>query len=259
MIESNASQGIFFLIVILGISIAFFITGIRARNTKRLIEGTPTSKIRSIAMGPVEIYGEVEVNTKSCLNSPFTNIDCVYYKFSIEEYKSRGKNSYWDIIDKGENKVPFYIKDDTGKVLIDLEDAELEIPAKNIYNSSFGVDPPKCVLDFLNKNNIAFEGFFGANKKMRFTEYYMKDKDKLYVFGNAQARDPTLSGSIDFSKQENKIIIKNKDNTFFYISDKPEKEILKKFKWLAIGGVYGGSAGIIICCFFIFASFGWIL
>ena len=44
---------------------------------KRLIENIPTSKIRSIAMGLVEIYGEVVPTQEKILKSPFTNKDCV--------------------------------------------------------------------------------------------------------------------------------------------------------------------------------------
>ncbi|MDD5086676.1 MAG: hypothetical protein PHV16_02895, partial [Candidatus Nanoarchaeia archaeon] len=54
-----------------------FWEGIKTLKHKRLIENIPTSKIRSLAMGLVEIYGEVVPAYKEVLKSPFSNKDCV--------------------------------------------------------------------------------------------------------------------------------------------------------------------------------------
>ena len=38
------------------------------------------------------------------------------------------------------------------------------------------------------------------------------------------------------------MIQKGKNDNIFYISDKSEKNILRKLKWKVIGGVFGGGA-----------------
>ena len=50
-----------------------------------LINNTPTSKIRSVAMGLVEIKGSVVA--KDTLKTPFSNQDCIYYEYEVREYR----------------------------------------------------------------------------------------------------------------------------------------------------------------------------
>ncbi|MGH7742142.1 MAG: hypothetical protein ACRENS_08975, partial [Candidatus Eiseniibacteriota bacterium] len=49
--------------------LVMFVRGFRAWNERRLIENTPTARIRSMAMGLVEIEGVVE--PRSVLAAPF--------------------------------------------------------------------------------------------------------------------------------------------------------------------------------------------
>lgn len=244
--------------------IYFFIKGFAWLKQKKLIEDTPTSKIRSIAMGVVEIYGKV-LPLKT-LKSPFSDKECAYYRYTIEEYKSRGKSSSWVTLKKEDKMVPFYIKDETGKVLIEPAAAEIDIPYDNQYDSGVGRDPPDNVAKFLKANGMDFENFFGFNKKMRYTEYMIEPSDKLYVFGTATTKDSLKiayeSGS--FGKTETGLnnedsIMIYKGKNIYYISDKPEKDILTSFKWKVIGGLFGGAALIIICLSVIFLELGLLL
>ena len=124
--------GIIFGITMLGIGFYYL-------KLKILVENTPTSKIRSIAMGLVEIFGSV-VPIK-LLKSPFTNKECIGYKYTIEEYKSSGKENSWQIIKQGDSRNNFYLKDDTGNVLVNPIGAQLDIPRSYFFDSGFGKDP----------------------------------------------------------------------------------------------------------------------
>ena len=192
--------------------------GITLFKTKRLIEDTPTSKIRSLAMGLVEIYGQAIPSQNKTLTSPFTQKECVYYQYKIEEYHSSGKSSKWQTIRQEEQKILFQLQDDTGTIQINPENAQIEIPNDFEKTSGIGRDPPQNVQQFLKRNNLNHETFFGFNKKMRYTESYIAPKDKLYIMGTA-----TL--------ENNKPIIKKETSNIYYISDKTEKEILKSFLW----------------------------
>ena len=105
---------IFPFIFLIAAGIILLIWGLISFKMKRLIENTPTSKIRSIAMGLVEIYGEVQPLKDNILKSPFSNNDCVYYKYNVKELRQTGKSSHWVTIKKGEEKKLFYLKDETG-------------------------------------------------------------------------------------------------------------------------------------------------
>jgi hypothetical protein len=81
-------------VLLVFIGLAVFIIGFIFFRKKRLIENIPTSKIRSIAMGLVEIFGQVIPIKERIFKSPFTEKQCVYYQFTIEEYQSSVKNSH---------------------------------------------------------------------------------------------------------------------------------------------------------------------
>jgi hypothetical protein len=222
--------------------IAFYIGFIRLKQ-KRQIENTPTSKIRSLAIGMVEIFGEA-TSISLPFKSPLTKKSCVYYKIVVEEYKSQGKSSRWVTLRQDECKESFYVNDDTGKVVVDPKNCELELPKDFSFESGFGKDPSKEIQKYLLDNNLKFENFFGANKKMRFTEYRIGTGDKVYVMGTAV---PKPSGEYSGRNEENLMITKGGKNDFYYISDRPEKEVLKSFGWKIFFGIYGGGALILTC------------
>ena len=197
---------------------------------KHLVDNIPTSKIRSIAMGLVEICGVVVPFSKmNVLKSPFTKKDCVYYKYTIEEYQSHGKNSSWVTIKKGIDCMKFYLKDETGRVIIDPRGADVRISLDNEFNSSLGKDPPELVKQFLEKSDVDFEGLiFKINKTMRYREYFIKPDDKLYIMGTA-GDNPSVDDASVSEGVKDIMIKKGKHEKFFLISDKPEKKVSLDF------------------------------
>lgn len=230
--------------------IALFFFGFRWFRQKRLIENTPTSKVRSIAMGFVELFGSAIV-FKEVLKSPFTGKDCVYYFYEIQELRSSGKHSRWVTVAKGSEGRQFFLKDDTGKVLVDPANAKVDIPADNEFGSSWGKDPPKQAIEFMRSKHLSFESLFGINKSMRFTEKFIEPGDKLFILGTAGG-NPFLKPGVGTKNEEHIMIAKG--NNVYYIADKPETEVLKKFKWKSIGGIFGGAALSIVCLIVIFIS-----
>jgi hypothetical protein len=224
---------IIFGVVLVLIGLVFFFIGSIFFRKKRLIENIPTAKIRSIAMGLIEISGQVIPIKERISKSPFTNRECVYYKFSIEEYRSSGKNSNWVTIKNGEKRNLFYLKDDTGSVLVDPTSATIEARRDFEYQSGLGKDPPEQVIRFLAANNLAHEGFFGLNKTMRYRETIIIPDDTLYIMGTA--------GENPFNKEaianhvDSIMIQKGKYEKQYYISDKSEKQILKNLTILIYG------------------------
>ncbi len=95
------------------IAIVTFWSAFYFLRMKRQIENTPTSKIRSVAMGMVEIKGEAV--RKYALLSPMSHTPCVFYR--LTKYQRRGRDYQWRITSvSSSNNVPFYIEDETGRV-----------------------------------------------------------------------------------------------------------------------------------------------
>ena len=231
--------------------IALFFLGFRWLRQKRLIENTPTSKVRSIAMGMVELFGSVLPAEKKILKSPFTAKDCVYYSYRIEELRSNGKHTYWATIKKGDEKVHFFLKDNTGAVLVDPEKAKVDVPVSFRYESRWGKDPPKEVIDFLQKTGIRFESLFGINKTMRFTEMMIPLKQEIYILGTAGDNPFVEEGTANKNEQD---IMIQKGRDIYLISTKREKDLVKGLGLRAMLGIFGGAALSIICLIIIFIN-----
>ncbi len=215
----------------------FFWRGFYWLKQKSAIEDTPTSKIRSLAMGLAEIYGKV-IPASKVFKSPFTGKDCVYYTYTIEEYRQSGKNSRWVIVDSGKETAHFFVADNTGKVLVDPKGAEIDIPLDFEFQSRFWKDPSPTIKKFLKSRRKSFEGFFGLNKNMRYRERFIAPGDKLFVLGTANDNPFVEEAS---GKENQSDIMMEKGKSTYYISDRHETELLSQLRWKVLGGLFGGS------------------
>lgn len=222
-----------------------FFKGLKAMKRKRLIEDIPTSNVRSIAMGLVEVFGKVVPAPGKILKSPFSGTECVYYKYHIEEYVKTKRGGYWSTVKWGENSTHFYLEDKTAAVLVDPKGAEIDIPLDNTFYSDVGQDPPQMIKDFLKANNLSFEGFLGINKKMRYLEYLIVPGDELYIMGTAGDNPFVEEGWAKNSYED--IMIQKGEKEIYYISDKSEKQILSTLNFIAMFGIYGGIALVVGC------------
>lgn len=187
-------RAVIYQIVFAIVGIGFFFDGFRIWRRKRLIENIPTSKIRSMAMGLVELYGEAEPYF-ILIKAPLTGEDCVFYKYLVERYETKGKNSEWvTVVNNASYHNPFYLNDDTGKVLINLQHVELHMdePDFTFETGPCGQEYPQPLLSFLTQNSIRYKSFFGRYR-MRFKEWRIHRKDKIYVLGSAQKNENLAS------------------------------------------------------------------
>lgn len=98
-----------------GIAGLMFWGGFHFVRLKRQIENTPTSRVRSIAMGMVEVKGQAL--RQYALISPMSHTPCVYYRLTKSR---RGKNNQWQVVSvKSSDNVPFLLEDETGRVEVD--------------------------------------------------------------------------------------------------------------------------------------------
>jgi hypothetical protein len=243
---------ILYSVIGLAFGIFTFYKGLMKFKKKKLIEDIPTSAVRSIAMGLVEIFGQVVPSKGSIIVSPLTNKDCVYYTYEIEEYIRSGKRSRWVTVKKGSEGVHFFLKDKTGLVLVEPNGAEIEIKNDFFFESRIGRDPPQIVKDFMKKSKMSFEGLFGTNKTMRFTECVICPGDNVYILGDA-ADNPYVQEATAKSNVDDIMICKGDDA--FYISDESEKELLSELGRDVYLSLAGGLGLSIVCLFIIMYYF----
>ena len=171
-----------------GYGIWAFFHGFNRLRRLRLIENLPTSTVRGLAMGLVELEGVVRPT--AVLRSPLTDTECAMYQFKVEEYRRSGKSGRWVTIAQGNSFFcPFYLEDATGKIKVYPAGAEIVWEPAYRFKSGLFKDPtPGNLIRFMEKHNINNHGWIGE-KSMRFTEWYMRDGFPVYALGTAQRED----------------------------------------------------------------------
>ncbi len=224
--------------------IAFF-RGFTIRKKKKLIENIPTSTIRGMAMGLVEIQG-VAHPFKENLQSPFSKAACVFYHYKIEEHQGSGRSSRWVTIKEYASPDWFYLQDGTGEVLVNPAGAEFFLRPDRNYRmgSLMGGTEAQVFEEGLIYLGISPQGFLGFSRELRCTETYIAPGDEVYVMGTA-SKNPM----VQFSEKGSENLCIRKEDGFFCISDKSEKELLNDMDWKMILFLYGGPVLTVACLF----------
>lgn len=225
-------------IVGIGVGLLMFGRSFRLLKRKRLIENTPTSKIRSLAMGLVEISGEV-VSGAAPLASPITAASCVYWAFTIEEYRRSGKSRRWVTVKQAAEGQPFRVRDDTGEVLVDPAGAEVEIPADLSCQSGSGAGILPEAAAFMEQQGIGLRSFLGISKQLRVTERYLAPQDRVFILGTAGDNPQVAEATAATGVQD--IMIQRGAGNIFYIADRSEKECLTAHGRSLFLQVFGGA------------------
>jgi hypothetical protein len=82
---------------------------------KRRIEDTPTSRIRSLAMGLIEVHGRTL--RRYALVTPMTQSACAWYR--LRKYRRDSRNRWSLVSDLDSGHVPFLLDDGSGQVVVD--------------------------------------------------------------------------------------------------------------------------------------------
>ena len=158
----------------------------------------------------------------------------------------RGKRRTWVTRHRLKKSVTFLLSDDTGSVLIDSNKADMT----NIKRDSeietatlFSEELPPHIIEYCDKYNVKYEGWFGFKKKLRCRTTYIEPGDQLYIIGSAR---PLNEEEINFSKDATAAIDRS-DGEYFLISDKSEKELTDAHggqSWLVPGSIMLSAFGL---------------
>ncbi|RLB63753.1 MAG: hypothetical protein DRH08_10635 [Deltaproteobacteria bacterium] len=135
---------------------------------KRKIENTPTSKVRSIAMGLVEVHGKAW--RQYALVAPMTQSACVYYR--LRKYRREEKNKWRLIKDVNSSHVAFQIDDGTGRVVVDPRGASVKAKTRQT--------------GFPGQSPLTFTTFDSADENEKWVEDIIYEGTALYVLGFAR-------------------------------------------------------------------------
>ncbi|MDY6778575.1 MAG: hypothetical protein SVU32_07960, partial [Candidatus Nanohaloarchaea archaeon] len=144
----SAQKGLIYSAIFFILGLEAVVFGFRGLWEKQLIKNTPTSKVRSLAMGLVEVNGTAEP-AQDTVPSPVTGTPCLFYKYEVEE--RRKMDDDWNTVAEDTGGTSFLLDDGTGKVLIDPRDAELEVDRDEKVKIGAGEQPPAAVSQFADR------------------------------------------------------------------------------------------------------------
>ncbi len=170
----------FLLIAVLAAGAMYsFWYAFKAWAKNRVIEDTPTSRVRSAAQGYVELTGRAML-PPSPSKGPLTGQPCAWWRYKIEERRLSGRSRSWTTLQSDTSDTPFLLDDGTGQCLIDPRGAEVYPGARDVW---YGPSewPEVRIPDGT--------GFFGKladallTDKYRYTEYRLEPQQPLYAIG----------------------------------------------------------------------------
>lgn len=133
----------------------------------RVIEDTPTSRIRSAAQGYVELIGYGETIEGPEIVAPLSKTPCTWYRYKVERLGEKHKH----VVDSGVSEELFMLVGQTGRCVIDPEGAIVTPTVKTSWYSS----------SYSNDTESLISGI--GRRRYRFTEERMHPGDTLYAIG----------------------------------------------------------------------------
>ncbi|MDX9875821.1 MAG: GIDE domain-containing protein [Spongiibacteraceae bacterium] len=150
----------------------------------RLIEDTPTSRIRSAAQGYVELNGFVRAADPAGLTAPLTGKPCLWYRYTIERLESSRSGRHWRRVESGSSDQPLLFDDHTGQCLIDPRRAEVTVERRERWTGNRR--HPRGTDGQLWQRLL-------SSGRFRYTEWRIEADDWLYVLGwFATPRQPSF-------------------------------------------------------------------
>jgi len=175
----------------------------------RVMEDTPTSKVRSAAQGFVELTGIQHAIEGSALTAPLSGIPCTWWDYKIEKKKrrrtSKGQTTTtWVTVEKDTSVGFFNLRDDTGEALVNPRGAAVTPSLRKVWygNSRKPMGGP-------SGSGSAFGGAFGG--RYRYTERLMRSGEPIYALGHFETWS-NVEGAKERSERRAKILAEWKKN-----------------------------------------------
>lgn len=252
-----------------------FYKGFERLRRRQLIVNTPTSKVRSLAVGDVEVKGQARPVDEP-ITSPLTHTSACIYELEVQEEHEDDDGSDWVTVVEMREEVPFVVDDGTGKVRVQVSEADLDVERERRVHVDNGDPPPSQLAewaveedhltpeevdrareeggyldevgDFFTGGDSKFEEQFAepSTHDRRYTEWVLGVDEETYVFGGAYPREDEGSAT----NPENLVIERHEGTGRFIVSDKSETELASEsrnqtvfFLLLALLGIPWGIVG----------------
>jgi len=221
--------------------VVLFVYGFKLNRRKQLMETTPTSTVRSLALGLVEVVGAAKPEG-ALLNAPFSRMPCIVYSYRVQERKGSGRNARWITVARAQSDRSFWLDDGTAKILVDPSQAELLLKARHVYDNSGWQDLPPAVEEALASLGVSTTAWLGR-KRLRCSESVIVPDERVYIIGTARER----AAAADSADNASRLFIGHHADQDFIIADRDEAALLSSLRWRVVGMLWGGPVLAIAC------------
>ena len=109
------------------IGAVLFLWGLKSRRDSLAATQISGSSIANIGIGAVQVRGKATGGQH--LTSPISGVFCYYYKLQVEKWVKQGDQVTWQAYKNETGQQNFYLDDGSGRVLVDLQAVEFDLPA----------------------------------------------------------------------------------------------------------------------------------
>ena len=156
----------------------------------RLIEDTPTARIRSASQGYTELNGIADPLPGTPVVAPLSQQQCIWYRYKVEEHQARShsfgtrSSNRWHTVEKGTSDALFRLADETGECVVDPEGAEVTPALHQVWygDSHYPSGAPHSSRDGGWMARLGVGISFGLGR-YRYTEERIMPASDLYVIG----------------------------------------------------------------------------
>ena len=195
------------------------------KRRTRLMEALPTSKVKGVFIGLVELKGVVE--SPQPLTAYLSDEPSVWFQYSIQEHwrrvevvtyvengqvKQRPRiTEGWTTVGVGGSMIPFFLRDETGALPVNPSGAQID--PETVVSLTCSVDHPL----YYGKGPSAAIPF--STFKRRFVEESIRPGRKIYLIGPSRERSDVVAPEIaaDGSSE-------------FFISVRAEEDLQRSLK-----------------------------
>jgi E3 ubiquitin ligase len=241
----------------LGLGAVAFVHGFRSLRLQRLIRDTPTAKVRSLAMGLVELQGLVK--SRSRARGPFSDRDCVWWEVELQTMSKSNKGGRtWHTVHRERSGHPFYVDDGTGTALVYPQGADVRA-GDVVSEETHGFGVPEPYAGYMQSRELGMRHLW-AMGPMRFRERRLEEGRTVYVLGRAEPRPRAVEVSMDdedvleatgtdaigarhvreHDGRCSAVVRKGRRDPALLISDHSEKSMTVEYGLKAFGGLVGG-------------------
>ncbi len=190
-----ADDEFWFWLITLGVAIlAGGAASLRSLRIARLLEDTPTSRIRSAAQGYVELAGNARLMPGTQNLAPLTQRPCVWWRYTISKRNESGSGktgrNRWTTVASGTSSTAFLLDDDTGQCIVQPDGAEV-IPTES--TTWYGDTPWPAAT---NAKAMRLTG----GRDYRYAEHRIYEHERLYALGDfrstASAAEPDHQAAV---------------------------------------------------------------